>query len=82
MFVCVCVLLGVSLVESRRRHIPRYCRKYITNLQTYAHEPGSTDDDDSDQNDDDDDEVDDDDDSMTVAMEEITMLNLMIDFME
>jgi len=79
-FVCVCVLLSVSLVQCR---IPSYCRKYISDLQTYAHEPDSTDDDDNDENDDEVDDVEsDDEDSMREAIDEISMLNLMINFMK
>ena len=78
--VCVCVLLSVSLVHCRGRRIPGYCRKYISYTQTHAnHFDTSTHDDDDD--DIDDNESDDEDDAMRIALDEINMLRLTIDFM-
>jgi len=83
--VCVCVLLSVSLVQCRRRRIPGYCRKYISYAQTHAnHFDTSThvdDDDDIDDIERDDDEEAEVDDPMRIALDEINMLRLTIDFM-
>ena len=90
--VCVFVLLSVSLhVESRRRRrIPRVCRPFIslyqTQTQTQTHRLANDTQVDDDDDDDDDGDIESDeyageDDEMKVAVEEINMLKLMIDFM-
>jgi len=86
--VCVFVLLSVSLhVESRRRRrIPRVCRPFISlyQTQTQTHRLANdtqVDDDDDDDGDIESDEYAGEDDEMKVAVEEINMLKLMIDFM-
>ena len=93
--VCVCVLLGVPLVQSAARQhriIPRYCRQFIhqaantqsTNATHADNEDADIEEDggveDDPEADANDDEVDEDD-AMKAADEEIKMLRLMIDFM-
>jgi len=104
--VCVCLPLGVSLVESRRQQfVPSFCRQFIDQTQSANSTDDVDDDVDDEEFDEDDDEleeeleeegegeqeeevdeetgkdIDEDEDVMRVAVEEIDMLNMLVEFM-
>ena len=82
LLVCVCLLLCVSLVESRdHQFVPSFCRQFIDRTQAVKSTDVTVDDDNGD-----DDELEeinegDKNDAIKDAVEEIAMLNMIIDFM-